>query len=49
MEERRGACNILVGRPDGKRTLTKNKTSETMGRPGLREEDNIKIDLQEVV
>jgi len=30
---------VLVGKPDGRRTL---------GRPRLRWEDNIKIDLQEV-
>jgi hypothetical protein len=30
---------VLVGKPEGKRPL---------GRPGLRWEDNIKMDLQEV-
>jgi len=39
MGERRGVCNVLVGRPDGKGPL---------GRPGRRWEDNITIDLQEV-
>jgi hypothetical protein len=39
MGERRGACNVLVGRPDGKRPL---------GRPGSKWEHNIKIELQEV-
>ena len=39
MEERRGVCGVLVGKPDGKRPL---------GRPRLRWEDNIKRDLQEV-
>jgi hypothetical protein len=39
MGERRGSCNVLVRRPNGKRTL---------GRPGRRWEDNIKTDLQEL-
>jgi len=39
MGERRGACRILVGKPEGKRPL---------GRPRRRWEDNIKMDLQEV-
>jgi len=37
--ERRGVYRVLVGKPDGKRSL---------GRPLLRWEDNIKMDLQEV-
>jgi hypothetical protein len=36
--ERRGACRVLVGRPEGKRPL---------GRPRHRWEDEIKLDLQE--
>jgi hypothetical protein len=39
MGERRGACRVFVGRPEGKRPL---------GRPRLRWEDNIKIDLGEI-
>jgi hypothetical protein len=39
MEERSGAYRVLVGKPDGKRTL---------GRPRRRWENNIKMDLQEV-
>ena len=39
MEERRGLCRILAGKPEGKRPL---------GRPRRRWEDNIKTDLQEV-
>jgi hypothetical protein len=39
MREGRGACRILVERPEGKRPL---------GRPRRRWEDNIKMDLQEV-
>jgi hypothetical protein len=39
MEEKRGAYRVLVGKPEGKRPL---------GRPWLRWEDNIKMDLQEV-
>jgi hypothetical protein len=39
MEEKRGACRILVGRPEGRRLL---------GRPRLRWEDNNKMDLQDV-
>ena len=39
MGDRRGAYRVLVGSPDGKRPH---------GRPTLRWEDNIKIDLQEV-
>jgi hypothetical protein len=39
MGEGRGACRVLVGKPEGRRTL---------GRPRHRWEDNIKIDLQEV-
>jgi len=37
--EWRGVHRVLVGKPEGKRTL---------GRPRHRWEDNIKIDLQEV-
>jgi hypothetical protein len=40
MGEVRGAYNILVGRPEGRRPL---------GRPRHRWEDNIKIDLGEIV
>jgi hypothetical protein len=36
MGEVKGACNILVGRPGGRRPL---------GRPKRRWEDNIKMDL----
>jgi hypothetical protein len=39
MGERRSVYRVLVGRPVGKKTL---------GRPRLRWEDNIKMDLQEV-
>ena len=39
MEERKGVYGVLVGNPEGKRPL---------GRPRLRWEDNIKMDLQEV-
>jgi hypothetical protein len=39
MGEGRGAYRVLVGRPEGRRTL---------GRPRRRWEDNIKMDLQEV-
>jgi hypothetical protein len=39
MGEKRGAYRILVGRPEGRRTL---------GRPRHRWEDNIKMDLQQV-
>jgi hypothetical protein len=35
--ERRGVYGVLVGKPEGKRSL---------GRPGLRWEANIKMDLQ---
>jgi hypothetical protein len=38
MGEVRGAHNILVGRPEGRRPL---------GRPRRRWEDNIKLDLRE--
>jgi hypothetical protein len=37
--ERRGACRVLMGKPEGMRKL---------GRPRCRWEDNIKLDLQEV-
>ena len=37
--ERKGVNRVLVGKPDRKRPL---------GRPKLRWEDNIKMDLQEV-
>ena len=37
--EGRGVHRVLVGKPEGKRTL---------GRPRRRWEDNIKMDLQEV-
>jgi hypothetical protein len=36
MGERRGLCRVLVGKPEGKRPL---------GRPRLRREDHIKVDL----
>ena len=39
MGESKGVFRVLVGKPEGKRPL---------GRPRLRWEDNIKIDLQEV-
>jgi hypothetical protein len=39
MGEVRGAYNILVGRPEGRRPL---------GRPRHRWEDNIKIDQREI-
>jgi hypothetical protein len=39
MGEVRGAYNILVGRPEGRRPL---------GRPRRRWEDNIKMDLTEI-
>jgi hypothetical protein len=39
MGEARGVHRVLVGKPEGKRPL---------GRPGLRWEDNIKMDLQKV-
>ena len=39
MEEGGGVHKVLVGKPEGKRPL---------GRPRLRWEDNIKMDLQEV-
>ena len=39
MEERRGIYRVLVGNPEGKGSL---------GRPRLRWQDNIKINLQEV-
>ena len=39
MGEKRGACRVLVRKPEGKRPL---------GRPRRRWEDNIKMDLQEV-
>jgi hypothetical protein len=39
MGEMRGAYDILVGRPEGRRPL---------GRPRRRWEDNIKIDLREI-
>ena len=38
MGERRGVNRVLVGKPEGKRSL---------GRPMRRWEDNIKMDLQE--
>jgi hypothetical protein len=39
MGEGRGVYRVLVWKPEGKRPL---------GRPRLRREDNIKMDLQEV-
>ena len=39
MGYRRGVYRVLVGKPEGKRTL---------GRPMRRWEDNIKMDIQEV-
>jgi len=39
MGGRRGACRVLVGRPEGKRQLRK---------PGRKWEDNIKMYLLEV-
>jgi hypothetical protein len=38
-DERRGIYRILVGKPEGKRTL---------GRPRCRSEDNMQMDIQEV-
>jgi hypothetical protein len=39
MGERRGVYRVWVGKPEGRRPL---------GRPRLRWEDNIKMDVQEV-
>jgi hypothetical protein len=39
MAEKRNACRILVGKPEGKRPL---------GRPRCRWEDNIKMDRREI-
>jgi hypothetical protein len=39
IKKSRGACRVLVGNPEGKRTLR---------RPTRRWKDNIKIDLQEM-
>jgi hypothetical protein len=39
MGEKRNACRLLVGKPEGKRPL---------GRPRCRWVDNIKIDLREI-
>jgi hypothetical protein len=39
MEEKRNACKILVGKPEGKRPL---------GRPRRSWVDNIKISLREI-
>jgi hypothetical protein len=39
MGEGKGVCRVLVGKPEGKRTLR---------RPKRRWEDNIKMDLQNV-
>jgi hypothetical protein len=36
MEERRGVCRVLLGKPEGKRPI---------GRPRRRWEDNVKMDL----
>jgi hypothetical protein len=39
MGEKRNACRILVGKPEGKRPL---------GKPRCRWVDNIKMDLREI-
>jgi hypothetical protein len=39
MEKKRDACRLLVGKPEGNRP---------QGRPKLRREDNIKLDLGEI-
>jgi len=39
MDEERGACRVLVGKPEGRRPL---------GRPRCRWLSNIRMDLQEV-
>jgi hypothetical protein len=39
MREKRNACRLLVGKPEGKRPL---------GRPRRRWEDNFKMDLREI-
>jgi hypothetical protein len=39
MGEKRNACRILVGKPEGKRPL---------GRPGRRSVDNIRMDLVKI-
>jgi hypothetical protein len=39
IEEKRGACRVLVGKPEGKRPV---------GRHRRRWEDNIEADVQEV-
>jgi hypothetical protein len=39
INEKRNACGILVGKPEGKRQL---------GRPTFRSKYNIKVDLREI-
>jgi hypothetical protein len=39
MWEKRNACSVLMGKPEGKRPLE---------RPRLRREDNIRMDLREI-
>jgi hypothetical protein len=39
MGEKRNACRVLVGKPEGKKLLE---------RPKRRREDNIKMDLREI-
>jgi hypothetical protein len=39
MGEERNVCTVLMGKPEGKRTL---------GRPRRRWEDGIKMDLREI-
>jgi hypothetical protein len=39
MGEKRNACRVLVGKPEGRRPL---------GRPRLQWEGNIKVDLKEM-
>ena len=39
MDEERGVCRVLLGKPEGRRPL---------GRPRRRWVDNIRMDLQEV-
>jgi hypothetical protein len=49
MGEVRGAYNILVGRPEGRRVgLPSGLLRRPLGRPGSRWEDNIKMDLREI-
>jgi hypothetical protein len=48
MGEKRKACRLLVGKPEGRRPLGRPRRRRPLGRPRRRWIDNIKMDVLEI-